>query len=114
MANEQIQKILAQNAPLAATQTVAYTAPTQGRAIVKSLFVCNRGAAAATFSIAIVPGGGAPSVQEYIFFNQNLNGTGAPPNTYSSDVPLYLNSSDEINIQSSTAGFSFTFFGFEE
>lgn len=108
MAETEILKIIAQGRPVAATPTILYTSPAQSRVQIKSVFVCNLGAAA-TFDLAVVPVGSGISGLHHIFYQQVLTA----PGSFSSDIPIYVNNGDYVWVLASTNDVAFTLFGNE-
>ena len=62
-------KVLGQSAPSATTATTLYTVPASTSAVVSSIVIANRDASAATYRIAIRPGGAALANQHYIAYD---------------------------------------------
>jgi hypothetical protein len=66
-----VYKTLGQIEPAATTQTTLYTVPAATEAIISSITVCNRGAAA-TYRIAVRGSGAALADAHYIAYGANL------------------------------------------
>jgi hypothetical protein len=64
-------KVLGQVEPAATTTTTLYTVPALTEAVVSTITVCNRGAAA-TYRIAVRAGGAALDNAHYIAYGANL------------------------------------------
>jgi hypothetical protein len=64
-------KVLGQVEPAATTQTTLYTVPAVTEAIVSTITVCNRGAAA-TYRIAVRAAGDALADKHYIAYGANI------------------------------------------
>lgn len=107
-----IYKVLAQSAPSNTAVFNVYTVPAATNTIVSTLMVCNRGAANAQYSIAVVPGGAAIANQHYIAFNAAV-----PANdSISITVGMSLAATDNVSVQANTIGVNnlgFTLFGTE-
>lgn len=57
--------------PSASTETELYAAPSSGRAIIE-VVVTSRSSSLATFRIAVVPGGGSPSAQNWRSYDRPI------------------------------------------
>ena len=101
-------KVLGRSAPAATTQTLIYTVPSATEAIVSSIVVCNRGAAA-TFRIAILSGGGTVANEDYICYDDSI----AAHETIVLTLGVGLAATDTIEVYASTADVSFNVFGME-
>jgi hypothetical protein len=102
-------KVLAQVAPLATTSTALYTVPALTSAVVSSLTVCNRGAAATTFRVSISVGGGAIATKDYVYYDVII----PPQDTFIATVGLTLGAADIVRCYAGTADLSFQLFGQE-
>ena len=102
-------KVLGQQAPAATTQTQLYAVPAGTSAVVSSINVCNRGAANATFRIAVQPANAAITNTHYIAYDTNL-----PPNdTISLSIGVSLGASDVVSVYANSATVTFSAFGSE-
>lgn len=102
-------KILGQVAPAATTNTNVYTVPAGTEAVVSTIFVCNRGATAATYRIAIRKNGNAISNEHYIAYDPVILANDSIAIT----VGTTLNAEDVVTVYASTANMSFNVFGSE-
>lgn len=102
-------KVLGQSAPSATTDTTLYTVPASTQAVVSTVSVCNRGATAATFRIAVRPDGAALANQHYVAFDVNVDANAAIPWT----IGVTLGDTDVITVRASNANLSFSAFGAE-
>lgn len=102
-------KVLGQSAPSATTDTTLYTVPASTQAVVSTITVCNRGATAATYRIAVRPAGASIANQHYVAFDLTL----APNTTDSYTIGVTLVATDVITVRASSANFSFSAFGSE-
>lgn len=102
-------KVLGQSAPSATTDTNVYTVPTGKQAVVSTIAVCNRGATAATYRIAIRVGGSALSNEEYIAYDTAISANNSTMIT----VGVTLNAADIVTVYASNANLSFNLFGSE-
>ena len=104
-----IYKVLGQSAPSATTATTLYTVPAATDAVVSSIVIANRDTSAATFRIAIRPGGAALANQHYIAYDVTV---GAADSTVLT-LGLTLDATDVITVYASTANLSFSAYGSE-
>ena len=102
-------KVLGQALPAANTATSLYTVPTNTQAVVSNIHVCNTGAAAATYRIAIRPSGAALSSVHYYAFDAAI----APGKNGSYVEGLTLGAGDVITVLSNTGTVTFHAFGSE-
>jgi len=102
-------KVLGQQAPSATTQTQLYAVPSGKSAVVSSVNVCNRGAANATFRVAVQPANAAISNTHYIAYD-----TIVPSNdTISLALGLSLSATDVVSVYANSATVTFSAFGSE-
>jgi hypothetical protein len=103
-------KILGQVAPSSASDATLYTVPAATEAVISTLIVCNRGTAAATYRIAIRPGGGgAITDANYIAYEVSVGAL----NSTTLTLGLTLEATDVITVRASSANVSFSAFGSE-
>lgn len=102
-------KVLGQSAPGATTATTLYTVPASTQTIVSTLTVCNRGASAAAYRVAVRPDGAALANQHYLAYDTTIE----PNNTIALTLGMTLDAGDVITIYSSNADTSYTAFGSE-
>jgi hypothetical protein len=102
-------KVLGQSAPSATTNTTIYTCPSATQVVVSSVVVCNRGAAAGSFRIAVRPNGDALANQHYIAFDSPILGN----ETVSFSIGLTIDASDLVVVYASSADMTFALFGSE-
>lgn len=102
-------KVLGQSAPSATTATTLYTVPASTSAVVSSIVIANRDASAATYRIAIRPGGATLANQHYIAYDVTV---GASDSTVLT-LGITLATTDVITIYASTANLSFSAYGSE-
>lgn len=103
------KKVLGQSNPSATTLTTLYTVPSAKEAVISSISVANLTATAATFRIAIRPGGEAIANKHYIGYDITV---GASDSTIIT-VGLTLATTDVISVYASTANIAFQAFGDE-
>ena len=101
-------KVLGQSAPLAAVLTDVYTVPAETSAIISTISVCSRDAAA-YIRIAVRPGGGAISNEHYIVHDVLLQQYEALFLT----VGVTLSTGDVISVYNEEERASFSIFGSE-
>lgn len=102
-------KVLGQSAPASLTDTTLYTCPSSTQTVVSTISVCNRGAAAATFRIAVRPNGATLSNEHYVAYDVTIDGNATIPWT----VGITMDAADVITVRASTSTFSFIAFGSE-
>jgi hypothetical protein len=102
-------KVLGQIAPTATTNTNVYTVPASTETVVSTIFVCNRGATAATYRIAIRKNGNSISNEHYLAYDALILANDAVAIT----VGCTLDAADVITVYASTASLSFNVFGSE-
>ena len=102
-------KVLGQSAPSATTATTLYTVPSSTQAVISTIFVCNRGTAAATFRISVRPDGAAQANQHYLFYDVQID----PTASISITTGITLGDTDVVTVYASTGDVSFTAFGSE-
>ena len=104
-----VYKVLGQSAPSATTATTLYTVPSATSAVVSSIVIANRDASAATYRIAIRPGGASLANQHYIAYDVTV---GASDSTVLT-LGITLATTDVITVYASTANLSFSAYGSE-
>jgi hypothetical protein len=102
-------KVLGQSAPSATTATDLYTVPASTETVISTIFVCNRGATAATYRISIRPNGDTQANQHYLAYDALLLANDSIAIT----VGCTLDAADVITVYASTANLSFNAFGSE-
>jgi hypothetical protein len=102
-------KVLGQVAPSATTATTLDTVPSATQAVVSTIAVCNRAATAATYRIAIRPGGATLANEHYIAYDAPI----AANDSAFITVGITLGAADVITVYASTANLSFNAFGSE-
>jgi glucose-6-phosphate dehydrogenase assembly protein OpcA len=103
------KKVLGQSNPSATTATTLYTVPSAKETVVSSISVANLTATAATFRLAVRPGGATLANQHYIGYDITV---GASDSTIIT-VGLTLAATDVITVYASTANLTFQAFGDE-
>ena len=102
-------KILGQSAPSATTATTAYTVPSARSAVISTIVVCNRSATAATYRIALRPGGATLADQHYVAYDVSVGGN----DSTTVSIGITLATTDVVTIYASAATLSFSVFGSE-
>lgn len=105
----QAYKVLAQSAPAATANTDMYTVGAGLQIVASTVTVCNRGAAAALYRIAVRNGGAALANQHYIAYDATV----AANDTIALTLGLTLQTSDIITIYCNSANLSVSIFGCE-
>lgn len=106
-------KVLGQSAPSATTETDLYTAGTGVTTKLKSLFVCNRGAASGTFRVSISVGGGATANKDYLYYDVTVAANDTFLVDAGDDALAYMSATDKVRVYASSGDFSFNLFGEE-
>ena len=102
-------KVLGRSALSATTNTDVYTVGAGKQAVVSSITICNRGALAATYRIAVRPDGAALDNQHYIVYDVAI----AANDTTVLTIGLTLGDTDVVTAYASTANLSIGVFGSE-
>lgn len=102
-------KVLGQSAPAATTNTTLYTCPSVTQVVSSSIVICNRGAAAATFRVAVRPNAAALANEHYVFFDSPILGN----ETISVSIGLTIDAADLVVVFASSADLTFSLFGSE-
>lgn len=102
------RSVVKQSAPSATTATDLYTV-SNGYTAKGKIFLCERGAAAATFRIAIRKNGDALATAHYIAYDEALAANEA---TCTEELDC-LDMGDVVTVYASSANLSFTFVGTE-
>ena len=100
-------QVIAQAAPAATTNTDLYTVPASTNIVGSTLVICNRGAADATFRVAVRPAGAAVANQHYIFYDSVVYAKA----TIALTIGLTAAATDKVTVYASTADLSFSLFG---
>lgn len=105
----QTYKVLGQDAPAATTNEDLYTVPSGKSAVISTLIICNRAATAATFRLAVRPGGATIANQHYIAYDVAI----AANDTTCLTLGLTLAATDVVTVYASNANLSFAAYGSE-
>lgn len=105
----EIFKILGQNAPAGTTLTDLYTVPAATSTTISSVTVCNRSATATTFRISVAVAGAADATNQYIFYDQAIDGN----STYIATIGITLATTDKLRVYAGTSNLTFNAFGVE-
>jgi hypothetical protein len=103
------KKVLGQLNPSATTATTLYTVPSAKSAVVSSLTICNQTATAATFRIAVRPGGATLAAVHYIAYDVTVGAS----DTTALTLGITLATTDVITVYASTSTLSFHAYGDE-
>ena len=102
-------KVLGQINPGAATEVVLYTVPQSKIVTISSVVVCNTSSSQASFRIAIAVSGATTSVQQYLYFDQQLDAN----STFVSTIGITMQATDELRVYASSSDLAFNLFGAE-
>jgi len=99
--------IIAQVAPDATTDTDLYTVPSGTELVGSTLYICNRGATATTFRVALRPDGATITDAMYIAYDVPV----AANDTTTITTGLTLDATDKITVYAGNANLSFNLSG---
>jgi glucose-6-phosphate dehydrogenase assembly protein OpcA len=102
-------KVLGQSAPAATTATALYTVPSATEAIISTIVVANRAAAAKSYRIAIRPNGDTLANQHYLAYDVAI----AANDSTALTLGITVDAADVVEVYASAADLSFTAFGSE-
>lgn len=102
-------KILGQSAPAATTSTDLYTVPSSTQAVVSSIVVANRDAAAATYRNSCATDGATLANAQYVAYDVTVGGSDSTVLI----LGITLGDTDKVRVYASTANLTFTAFGSE-
>jgi hypothetical protein len=103
-------KVLGQSAdPLVASPVDLYTVGAGIQAVLSTLTVCNRTAAAITYRIAVRPSGATLANTHYIVFDASI----AAKDTVTLTLGISLSATDVLTVGGSVVGLSISAFGVE-
>ena len=102
-------KVLGQSAPSATTNTDVYTVGSGKQAIISTITVANRSAAAKSYRIAIRPSGATLANQHYLAYDVVIAGN----DTTALTLGITLTASDVITVYASSVDLSFGIYGSE-
>lgn len=102
-------KVLAQAATSATTATDLYTVGSGKQTIVSTLVVCNRGATATTFRIAVRPDGTSLASSHYVAYDVAI----AANDSTNLTLGLTMDASDVLTVYAGNANLTFSAFGSE-
>jgi hypothetical protein len=103
------KKVLGQSNPAATTAATLYTVPSAKSAVISTLVVANLSTSAATYRIAVRPGGATLANTHYIAYDVALSANDSTALT----LGITLATTDVVTVYASTANVNFTAFGDE-
>jgi hypothetical protein len=104
-----IYKVLGQAEPAATTATTLYTVPSATDAVVSTLVVANKAAAAGSYRIAVRPAGASLEDKHYLAYDVPL----AANDSIALTLGITLDATDVVTVYASSADMSFNAFGSE-
>lgn len=107
MAN--VYKVLGQVADASANDVSLYAVPSSTEAVVSTIVICNREAAANTFRIAVKPDNATLANEHYLAYDSSI----AANDTIALTLGITLGDTDVISCGASDANVSFSVFGSE-
>ena len=102
-------KVLGQSNPSATTLTDIYTAPAATRAIISSIVVANRDAAADSFRVSIAVAGAGDDVKQYLYYDLEIPGN----DSFAATLGITIAATDVVRVYSLNGTCSFSLFGAE-
>lgn len=102
-------KVLGQVNPAATTATTLYTVPAATQTVVSTVIIANQTASAATFRIAVRPGGATLSAEHYVAYDVAVGASDSTALT----LGLTLAATDVVTVYASTSTVSFSAYGSE-
>ena len=103
------KKVLGQVNPSATTATTLYTVPAAKSAVISTLVVANLSTSAATYRVAIRPGGATLASTHYIAYDVALSANDSTALT----LGITLATTDVVTVYASSANVNFSAFGDE-
>lgn len=91
------------------TATALYTCPSSTEAVISTLIICNRAAAAKTYKIILRPDDETLADKHYLAYDVAI----AANDTTALTLGITMNASDKLYVSSSDTNLSFTAFGSE-
>lgn len=104
-----VYKVLGQSNPAATTATTLYTVPSATNTVVSTITVANLTGTAATYRIAIRPGGETLANKHYFAYDVTVGAS----DTTTITLGVTLAATDVITVYASTANLAFSAFGSE-
>lgn len=101
--------MLSQKNPSAATPTDAYTVPAATKAVISTLMVANRSAAADTFRVSVAVAGAGSDNKQFIYYDIAIPGN----DTFGATLGVTLAATDVVRVYSLNGTCSFNIFGAE-
>lgn len=105
----QVHKQLAQNKPVAATDTTVYTVPAVTKALVYSVVVANTAAGSSRARVHLVPSAGAANVDNAIYYDILIPGR----DTFVGNISVMMETAGFIVVRSNDGNCTFTISGIE-
>ena len=103
------KKVLGQVNPSATTATTLYTVPASKSAVISTLTICNQTSTAATFRVAVRPGGATLAAVHYVAYDVTVGAS----DTTALTLGITLATTDVVTVYASTANLSFHAYGDE-
>lgn len=103
------KKVLGQSNPAATTATTLYTVPSAKSAVISTLVIANLAATAATYRVAIRPGGATLANQHYVAYDVTVGASDSTALT----LGITLATTDVVTVYASSTTLAFTAFGDE-
>lgn len=105
----QTHKILGQSNPAATTLTTLYTVPSATQAVCSTLSVCNTGATATTYRIAVRPAGASIAAQHYLAYDASV----AAYDSILLTLGISIAATDVVSVYAGNTALAFHLYGVE-
>lgn len=102
-------KVLGQSNPSATSNSDVYTVPAATEAIISTGVICNRGASATTFRIAVRVNGAGIANSQYIYYDVSIGAN----DTFAFTFGVTLDAGDVVTVYAGNGNLTFSFFGSE-
>ena len=102
-------KVLGQVGDASSNDVALYTCPSSTEAVISTIVVCNREAAANTFRIAVKVNGGSVANEDYIAYDTSIEAN----DTITLTLGITIDASDIVSVGASDANVTFSAFGTE-
>jgi hypothetical protein len=102
-------KVLGQSAPAATTATNVYTVPSATEAVISTIVIANRAAAAGSFRLSVRPNGATQANQHYLAYDVPI----AANDSTTLTLGITMDAADILTFYASSASQSINVFGTE-
>jgi hypothetical protein len=102
-------KVLGQVATAATTATDLYTVPSVTEVVISTITICNRGATATTYRVAVRPNAEALATKHYIAYDVTIQAN----QTDTLTLGITLDAADVVTVYAGSANVTFNAYGTE-